>query len=58
MYIQLMAKEIENLYNEKSAAQHVFITINKREEIIKCLKQMNPLLGTNSGNAELKEKVL
>lgn len=58
MYIQLMAKEIENLYNEKSNVQHIFLTIQKREEMIKCLKQMNQVLASNTGNTDLKDKAV
>ena len=57
MYIQLLAKEIENLYNEKAAIQQVFVAMQKREESIKCVKQILGYLATNPPLMDIKEQV-
>ena len=57
-YIQLLAKEIENLYNEKAAIQQLYSAIQKREEQVKYIKELNQfLLGGKASLSEMREKV-
>ena len=58
MYIQLLAKEIENLYNEKAVIQHIFTSIQKREESVKYIHQMISYLGSNPAGPDIKDQVL
>lgn len=57
-YIQLMAKEIENLYNEKSVLQNLMSSIEKREAKIKQIAQFNTFLASNPNCPENNEKVI
>jgi anaerobic ribonucleoside-triphosphate reductase len=40
MCIQILAKEIENLYNEKATIQQIFMSIQQREDCINTLKDL------------------
>ena len=67
-YIQLLAKEIENLRNEKAAIQRLYITIQKREESLGSVSELAQYLASgpsshppnqfNPSNAELVTKVI
>ena len=57
-YIQFLAKEIENLYNEKSSLQQLYAVIRKREEHIRALKEFDILLEPEEVTEQVKEKVL
>lgn len=57
MHIQVLAKEIENLYNEKAAIQQIFVAIQQREECIGLLEEAINGLQENSSVAEIKEQV-
>lgn len=59
MYIQLLAKEIENLYNEKAAVQQLCLAIQKREEQIKYIRQLDRFLGEGQSKSptEARENV-
>ncbi len=56
-YIQLLAKEIENLYNEKAAIQQLYLAIQKREEQIKYIRQLNQFLADGKSGPEARENV-
>jgi len=55
-YIQFMAKEIENLYNEKSPIQQLYVSIQKREEQLKFIQELNKFL-SNVITPEVKDNV-
>jgi len=57
MYIQILAKEIENLYNEKSMVQQLFLSIQKREDAIKTIKQLLTYIQTNPNVPDIKDEV-
>ncbi len=57
MYIQLLAKEIENLCNEKSTIQLVAAAIQRREESIKCVHQIISYISTSQPTADIREQV-
>ena len=57
-YIQFLAKEIENLYNEKADIQKLYFAIQKREEQLKYLKELNHFLAEGKSNTEAKENVI
>jgi len=54
MCIQILAKEIENLYNEKATIQQIFLSIQQREDCINTLKN---LIQDNS-DTDIKKQVL
>jgi len=51
MHIQILAKEIENLYNEKATIQQLLQSIYKREE---CINHLKSLINKNS--TDIKEQ--
>ena len=57
-YIQLLAKEIENLYNEKAAIQQLCVAVQKREEQIKFIRELNQFLVGEQGRPDIRENVI
>ena len=57
MYIQILAKEIENLYNEKAAVQQIYLAIQKREDSIKYVKQILSYMQSNPVSSDIKDQV-
>lgn len=57
-YIQFLAKEIENLYNETSNLQKLYAAIRKREKTIRHLKEDVSLFDAEEVTEDAKEIVL
>lgn len=55
--IQMLAKEIDCLYKEKSNIQHLLLSILKREEKLRDMQEMNNLLKEKAEDNETLEKV-
>ena len=55
MHIQILAKEIENLYNRKATIQQLFMSIHNREDRINSIKEIIKTLDTVP---TIKEKVV
>lgn len=55
MLVQIVAKEIENLYNEKAAIQQLFLAMQKREECVAHLKDLASLV---RNSPDIKEQVI
>ena len=53
MYIQILAKEIENLHNEKATMQQIFISIQQREDCIGVIEKISENLNSEE---EIKKK--
>jgi hypothetical protein len=59
-YIQLLAKEIENMRSEKAAIQRLYVTMQKREESLASVSDLAQFLATtpkNPSSSELISKV-
>ena len=56
-YIQFLAKEIENLYNEKSTIQQLYSAICKREEQLHSIKNLEPYLEEGKVNHTIIDNV-
>eukprot|EP00826_Nyctotherus_ovalis_P046023 TRINITY_DN5152_c0_g1_i23.p1 TRINITY_DN5152_c0_g1~~TRINITY_DN5152_c0_g1_i23.p1 ORF type:complete len:137 (+),score=21.80 TRINITY_DN5152_c0_g1_i23:208-618(+) len=55
--IQFLAKEIESLEKKTSDIQQLYSSIEKREELIKRIRELNEFLWEQKLSQEVKEKV-
>lgn len=56
LHIQFLAKEIESLEKQTSDIQQLYSSIEKREELIKTIKELNEFLWEQKLSQEVKEK--
>lgn len=56
--VQSLAKEIENLYNEKAEIQKLYTQIQKREVVLAEIQQINENITKNAISKELQDKAV